>query len=102
LNGIPGISCVTPRGAFYAFPNITAIGLDSKELADRLLEEAGVAVFAGSAFGSFGGGELPPFYATLLENLPHTLSALGDFFAARVAEIARAHAGALEHDREKR
>src|SRR6476646_10648762 len=47
LNQLPGVSCVTPRGAFYAFPNITETGLAAKELADRLLDEAGVAVLAG-------------------------------------------------------
>ena len=51
LNGLPGVSCRTPRGAFYAFPNVAAVPLDADALATRLLDEAGVAVLAGSAFG---------------------------------------------------
>src|SRR6202012_2083453 len=51
LNEIPGISCVEPQGAFYAFPNITGTGLTADELAGRLLDEAGVAALAGTAFG---------------------------------------------------
>src|SRR6185295_17725708 len=50
LNRLPGVTCAMPRGAFYAFPNIAATGLASKELADRLLDEAGVAVLSGTAF----------------------------------------------------
>ena len=52
LNAIPGISCIEPGGAFYAFPNVSALPIDADELADRLLDEAGVALLAGSAFGA--------------------------------------------------
>jgi aspartate/methionine/tyrosine aminotransferase len=58
LNRIPGFRCVRPDGAFYAFPNVEGTGIDEKELADRLLQEAGVAVLPGTAFGSAGKGYL--------------------------------------------
>ncbi len=58
LNRIPGFSCRMPKGAFYAFPNITATGWKSKKLADALLEEAGVACLSGTSFGDFGEGLL--------------------------------------------
>ena len=54
LNSIPGVQCDTPDGAFYAFPDITGTGLTSQEFTDRLVETAGVAVVAGTAFGSQG------------------------------------------------
>ncbi len=54
LNDMPGVSCVMPRGAFYAFPNITGTGLDSATMQDRLLQETGVAAIAGTSFGRFG------------------------------------------------
>jgi len=58
LNRLPGVRCARPDGAFYAFPNIEGTGLDEKELAERLLNEAGVAVLAGTAFGAGGKGYL--------------------------------------------
>jgi aspartate/methionine/tyrosine aminotransferase len=76
LNAVPGVSCATPRGAFYAFPNIRRTGLGSKDLANRLLEEAGVAVLAGSAFGSYGEGYLRLSYANSLENLEGAVGAI--------------------------
>jgi len=76
LNRLPGVSCVTPRGAFYAFPNITATGLAAKELADRLLNEAGVAVLAGTAFGAHGEGYLRLSYANSLENIDEALDSI--------------------------
>jgi aspartate aminotransferase len=69
LNTLPGFRCPTPEGAFYAFPNIKGTGLKSKELADRLLEEAGVAALSGTSFGEFGEGYLRFSYANSLENL---------------------------------
>ncbi len=69
LNSIAGVSCARPGGAFYAFPNITGTGLGSAELADLLLNEAGVACLAGSAFGDFGEGYLRFSYATALERI---------------------------------
>jgi aspartate aminotransferase len=67
LNQIPGISCQKPQGAFYAFPNIKSFGLSSIELANRLLEEGGVAVLPGSAFGEYGDGYLRLSFAASIE-----------------------------------
>ena len=58
LNRLPGVSCVRPGGAFYAFPNVTKLGLDARSLQNRLLDEAGVATIAGTSFGEFGEGYL--------------------------------------------
>jgi aspartate/methionine/tyrosine aminotransferase len=69
LNALPGVSCVTPRGAFYAFPSIRGTGQDAGWLAGRLLDEAGVAVLAGTAFGEHGEGYLRLSYANSLENI---------------------------------
>ncbi len=81
LNALPGVSCISPRGAFYAFPNISATGFRSKELADRLLAEAGVAVLAGTAFGSYGEGYLRLSYANSLDNIEEALEAVGSLLA---------------------
>ncbi|MFZ0592901.1 MAG: pyridoxal phosphate-dependent aminotransferase [Bryobacteraceae bacterium] len=69
LNRIPKFRCALPDGAFYAFANIKATGWRSKELADMLLEEAGVACLDGAAFGEFGEGYIRFSYANSLENL---------------------------------
>jgi aspartate aminotransferase len=69
LNTIPGFRCAVPEGAFYAFPNITGTGRGSKELADALLNEAGVACLSGTAFGEFGEGYLRFSIANSLDNL---------------------------------
>jgi aspartate/methionine/tyrosine aminotransferase len=69
LNDLPGMRCLEPEGAFYAFPNITATGFTSRELADRLLVEAGVACLSGTAFGSNGEGFLRFSYANSLDNI---------------------------------
>jgi aspartate aminotransferase len=76
LNDIPGISCVEPRGAFYAFPNITGTGLTSAELQSRLLREAGVAALSGTAFGPYGEGFLRLSYANSVENIRAALDAI--------------------------
>ncbi len=76
LNAIPGITCVVPRGAFYVFPNITGTGLSARDLSDRLLEQAGVAVLAGTAFGAHGEGYLRLSYANSLENIEQALAAI--------------------------
>ena len=73
INTIPGFSCRVPAGAFYTFPNIRRTGLKSKQLADRLLEEAGVACLAGTAFGQFGEGYLRFSIANSIENLEKAL-----------------------------
>jgi aminotransferase len=69
LNGIDSISCVPVQGAFYAFPSIKALGKTSAEIADYLLEEAKVAIVAGSAFGRYGEGYLRISYSNSLENI---------------------------------
>jgi len=69
LNTLPGVSCVKPRGAFYAFPNVSRLGCSSGEIAERLLNEAGVAVLPGTAFGAHGEGYLRLSYANSEANL---------------------------------
>ena len=73
LNAIPAVSCVEPKGAFYAFPNISRTGLSSKAFADRLLDEFGVAALAGTSFGAHGEGYLRLSYANSEENLGKAL-----------------------------
>lgn len=69
LNSIKGFNCSTPDGAFYAFPSITGTGMKSKELADKLLYEAGVACLSGTSFGAYGEGYLRFSYANSVENI---------------------------------
>ena len=69
LNSIPGFSCLSPKGAFYAFPNIKDTGMNSQECADYLLINAGVACLPGTAFGPYGEGYLRFSYANTLENI---------------------------------
>jgi aspartate/methionine/tyrosine aminotransferase len=83
LNAIPGISCRRPKGAFYAFPNIRATGLSSQELADALLEEAGVATLSGTAFGQYGEGYLRISYANSIPNLEQALARIADLLRIR-------------------
>jgi len=73
LNDLPGVSCRTPHGAFYAFPNVSALPITAERLATRLLEEAGVAVLAGSAFGAAGAEHLRLSYANSRVNLTDAL-----------------------------
>ncbi len=73
LRTVPGVQCVRPSGAFYVFPNITGTGYSSRALADRLLEEAGVACLSGTAFGEFGEGHLRFSYANSMENIEEAL-----------------------------
>ncbi|HHY94008.1 MAG TPA: aminotransferase class I/II-fold pyridoxal phosphate-dependent enzyme, partial [Firmicutes bacterium] len=72
LNDIPGVKCCLPRGSFYVFPNVRAVG-DSRRLAKYLLEEAGVATLSGTAFGRYGDGYLRLSYANSLENIERAL-----------------------------
>ncbi len=74
LNKIKGFSCRMPKGAFYTFPNITKTGWTSRELADALLEQAGVACLSGTAFGEYGEGYLRFSVANSLENLNKALA----------------------------
>ena len=69
LNTLPGVSCIRPRGAFYAFPNVSAIGRPAEEIAERLLNDAGVAVLPGTGFGAHGEGYLRLSYANSEVNL---------------------------------
>lgn len=73
LNEIPGFSCVLPKGAFYAFPNVSGTGVKSKELEKRLLEQAGVAILSGTAFGQYGEGYLRFSYAASLADIREAL-----------------------------
>jgi aspartate aminotransferase len=82
LNAIPGVHCPMPQGAFYAFPNVQAFGRSSEGLADYLLEEAGVAVLPGTAFGRNGEGYLRLSYANSVENIQGALDRMADALAA--------------------
>jgi aspartate aminotransferase len=73
LNEIPGFRCAVPDGAFYVFPNVTGTGMASRELADLLLNDAGVACLSGTAFGSYGDGYLRFSYAASLQNIEEAL-----------------------------
>ncbi len=73
LNEIPGVACRMPAGAFYAFPNVKSFGRTSKEIADYLLQEAGVALLPGTSFGSYGEGYLRLSYANSVENIEKAL-----------------------------
>ena len=85
LNEIPGFRCAVPEGAFYAFPNIEGTGMTSKQLADELLQEAGVACLSGTAFGSYGEGYLRFSYANSRENLMEALRRIRTYLILREA-----------------
>ncbi len=74
LNAIEGVSCIKPLGAFYVFPNVSELPLSCQDLSDYLLEDAGVAVLPGTAFGKFGDGYLRLSYANSLENIQEALA----------------------------
>ncbi|MZR21030.1 aminotransferase class I/II-fold pyridoxal phosphate-dependent enzyme [Sneathiella chungangensis] len=79
LNEAPGVRCVMPKGAFYAFPNISGTGLSAKEMQDRLLSEKGVAVIAGTSFGAHGEGYVRFSYANSLVNIERAMDRFDDF-----------------------
>ncbi len=81
LNQLPGVRCVEPGGAFYAFPNIEGTGMDARTLQDRLLDEAGVATVAGTAFGSAGEGFIRVSYAASLPRIHEALARIREFLA---------------------
>src|SRR5689334_14213010 len=85
LNKLPGMSCTTPKGAFYAFPNIKRTGWKSKPLANALLDETGVALIGGPDFGVLGEGYLRVSYANSTENILKALDRMGEFLANRKA-----------------
>jgi len=78
LNSIPGIKCQSPQGAFYVFPNIRGTGKNSDELANLILEKAGVALLPGSSFGEYGEGYLRISYANSIKNLELGLEKIRD------------------------
>ncbi len=82
LNALPGVSCRMPNGAFYAFPNVVRTGMSSKELANRVLEEAYVAVIAGDSFGANGAGFLRLSYAAGQPDLDEALNRLHAFLGS--------------------
>ena len=88
LAGIDGVSCVTPSGAFYAFPDVSRLGLSSDALADDLLARAGVACLPGTAFGAHGEGFLRLSYATGRDELETALAAIAQY----VEDLGRAGA----------
>jgi aspartate aminotransferase len=83
LNEVPGVSCITPKGAFYAFPNISGTGMKSKALEELLLEEAGVATVSGTSFGHLGEGYIRFSYASSTDNIKEALRRMKDLLSAR-------------------
>ena len=81
LNAIPGIECAVPAGAFYVFPRVSGTGITGDSFADRLLDEAGVCVLGGGAFGRAGGDHVRISYATSRENLAAAIERIGAFVA---------------------
>jgi aspartate/methionine/tyrosine aminotransferase len=81
LNAIPGVKCVMPHGAFYAFPNMSSFGRTSAEIADHLLYDAGVCGLAGTAFGRHGEGYLRFSYANSRENIGRAIERIGESLA---------------------
>ncbi len=85
LNKLPGVSCIVPAGAFYAFPNIKQTGWKAKPLANALLDETGVALIGGPDFGILGEGYLRLSYANSTENILKALGRMGEFLSSRKA-----------------
>ena len=85
LNKLPNVSCATPKGAFYAFPNIARTGWKAKALANALLDDAGVAVIGGPDFGILAEGYLRLSYANSTENILKALERIGNFLENRKA-----------------
>ncbi|TDT96427.1 aspartate/methionine/tyrosine aminotransferase [Azorhizobium sp. AG788] len=84
LNALPGVTCATPKGAFYAFPNVSRTGWASaKALASALLEDAGVATIGGPDFGVHGEGYIRLSYANSAENIARALERMGAFLSER-------------------
>jgi aspartate aminotransferase len=81
LNKLPGITCKRPKGAFYVFPNVKDVPVDSRQLAKDLLEKAGVACLSGTSFGAYGDGYLRFSYANSVENIQKALGWMGAYLA---------------------
>ncbi|MCO5080218.1 MAG: pyridoxal phosphate-dependent aminotransferase [Rhizobiaceae bacterium] len=88
LNKLPGVSCITPKGAFYAFPNVAQTGWKAKQLASALLDRAGVALIGGPDFGILGEGYIRLSYANSEENILRALDRMGDFLQSEKAPQA--------------
>ena len=86
LNKLPGVSCIIPAGAFYAFTNVKNTGWTAKPLANALLDETGVALIGGPDFGIMGEGYIRLSYANSTENILKALGRMGDFLASRKAD----------------
>ena len=85
LNALPGVSCIVPKGAFYAFPNVSRTGWKAKALASALLDDAGVATIGGPDFGVHGEGFIRLSYANSAENIRRALERMKDFLESRTA-----------------
>ncbi|MET0606025.1 MAG: pyridoxal phosphate-dependent aminotransferase [Beijerinckiaceae bacterium] len=85
LNQLPGVSCIVPKGAFYAYPNVSKTGWKAKPLASALLEDAGVAIIGGPDFGVNGEGYVRLSYANSLPSIEKALARMGDFLTRRNA-----------------
>ena len=83
LNKLPGVSCIIPKGAFYAFPNVKNTGWKAKPLANALLDETGVALIGGPDFGILGEGYIRLSYANSTENILKALGRVGEFLASK-------------------
>jgi aspartate/methionine/tyrosine aminotransferase len=83
LRTVRGFQCVRPKGAFYVYPSITGTGFPARALADRLLDEAGVACLSGTAFGEFGEGHLRFSYANSLENIDEAVKRIRNLVGAK-------------------
>ncbi len=81
MNALPGVTCATPKGAFYAFPNISGTGWKAKKLASALLEDAGVALIGGPDFGILGEGYIRLSFANSAENIEAAIERIGAFLA---------------------
>ncbi len=93
LKALPGFRSATPGGAFYAFPNITDTGFDSRAIQSRLLEEAGVATVSGTSFGASGDGHIRFSYAASLAALEEAVGRIADWLGSQLQhESARRHA----------
>jgi aspartate/methionine/tyrosine aminotransferase len=85
LNKLPGVSCIMPKGAFYAFPNVKRTGWKAKALASSLLDDSGVALIGGPDFGILGEGYMRVSYANSTENILKALDRMGEFLSTRKA-----------------
>jgi aspartate/methionine/tyrosine aminotransferase len=85
LNALPGVTCATPKGAFYAFPNVSQTGWKAKALSSAMLDDTGVATVGGPDFGTLGEGYIRLSYANSLENIERALARIGEFLAKKAA-----------------